>query len=1145
MKLFKQLKRSLLVDTAIVFGLTMILGSATVYADDTDIYIAGGGPIADEPLVMFVLDWRANLASVQCNGNNDVQLVTNCGYDATFVSTYLTAADKADGTITYFELLRGVLRQSMAPLDGVKIGFMINHDNNCVGNPTAGPTKTGCSNGAYVMQGFRSIDSTDSNGNKAAFHSMMASIPAPLGVASHQFQGKELYFEMFRYLTGQGIYNGHLGWQDYANSTSTDNLDGTNGPEAPDYSAISWDTTIESAGTRYITPLLPSMICSKIFVINIVFQTSQQEDDSDSAITDTKANGGMDSVVLSGPSNNFNTVINWMYNNDLADGSIPMTVDAAGSTTNIDIDGKQNVISYFLTNSPNLTTNGYASAGGTGNAIELSTDPQEMANTITNIFNQILSVSTTFVSASVPVNVFNRAEFLDDVYMALFEAEENGFPTWIGNLKKLKLQNDASGQLFIGDATGAPAFAADGRINFDALTYWTDPAGADVIAFDDTKGEISGADGRSVNRGGAGQQVIGFLTGSVGTSNSDLDARQVFTEPASYTNGTATNFMALDATTANASSLWSAMNATGVTSSGTTLNNSTWSASSNYASATAAEQATALNMISWARGIDVMDQDIDGSITDTRPWLLSDPIHSRPLTINYGITSTGYTATNPDVRVVVTGNDGFVHMLNNTTNTGTESGAETWSFIPRYNLRLLNRLMTNTAGSPLHPYGVDGAPTVYADDANGDGSLIAADGDKVYLYFGMRRGGRYYYAMDVSDPDQPKILWSISDNDADFSELGLTFSKPQLIKLNYDGNISKPALIFGGGYDTNKDTRSNNTGTDDSRGNAIFIVDAENGSLIWKATLGGSISSSTTEFTHPILRNSIAANITAIDTDGNGAADRFYIGDTAGVVWRGDINTDDRNDWKLQLFAVVGRYYSNNKRHDRRFFHSIDVVQSRDANGAFDAVIVGTGDRPNPLDRNIGTNITENWFYMFKDRQVLSGGTLPGIYSHASVADLSDNCMQEFGLTCSTTQLSRLQSYGWKIRLEQAEGEKVLSRPITLNGIILFTSYMPPSGTGSNSCGPDEGSGLTYALNLQDATAVIDNNLSNSVTGASGEVIELQASDRFRDAGAGIPADVIAIRKGGSLHAITPGDNYTTPIKTNSGYKTFWYVEGE
>jgi type IV pilus assembly protein PilY1 len=398
--------------------------------------------------------------------------------------------------------------------------------------------------------------------------------------------------------------------------------------------------------------------------------------------------------------------------------------------------------------------------------------------------------------------------------------------------------------------------------------------------------------------------------------------------------------------------------------------------------------------------------------------------------------------------------------------------------------------------------------------------------------------------MDISDPDQPKILWSISDNDTDFSELGLTFSKPQVVKVNYDGNTSKPALIFGGGYDTNKDTRSNSSGSDDSRGNAIFIIDAEDGSLIWKATKG-ALSASTTEFTHPNLDDSIPSDVTAVDTDGNGAVDRFYVGDTGGNIWRGDINTLDRNDWKLQQFAQIGRHYNNSKSNDRRFFHAIDVVQSRDAVGAFDAVIVGSGDRANPLDTSVGANVPDNWFYMFKDRQIASGATLVSVFDHDTVADLSDNCMQEFGLTCSGTQTTKLETYGWKIKLEQAVGEKSLSRPITLNGYIFFTSYKPPTGSGSGACGPDEGSGLTYTLNLQDATAVLNNNLSNSVSTPTGDVLILQAEDRFSDAGAGIPADVIAIRKNGGLHAITPGDNYTTPIDTNAGYKTFWYVEGD
>ena len=64
----------------------------------------------------------------------------------------------------------------------------------------------------------------DTNGAKAAFHDFLSKIPVPAGNASHKYQGAELFFEMYRYLTGQGIWNGHVGYSDYL-STDTKNLD--------------------------------------------------------------------------------------------------------------------------------------------------------------------------------------------------------------------------------------------------------------------------------------------------------------------------------------------------------------------------------------------------------------------------------------------------------------------------------------------------------------------------------------------------------------------------------------------------------------------------------------------------------------------------------------------------------------------------------------------------------------------------------------------------------------------------------------------------------------------------------------------------------------------------------------------------------
>jgi len=1135
--------------------------SGSVRADDTDIYVNPNSASGSEPMVMFALDLRANLTSTICNsfssGDSDATIAANCGWDTTFVS-YLTTTDKSDGVIDLFELLRASLKWAMDGLDGIKVGIMLPHANTC---GSAGPSAGTCSNGGYILYGFHSI-TADATGdaNKALFFDKLAKLPAIQGTVAEPYQPAEMYFEFFRYLTGQGIYNAHLGWNDLGYSGSpTVNLDGYDNSsptpllvkQTPDNSYVAWDTGIEdSTHTKYITPLDTSMTCAKIFVVNVAFGVTNSDGDSNSAISDTKNNGGMDNLNLSGlgKNANFGAVLNWMYKNDIADGTYGTAPDVTGT---------QNVTSFFLTDKVNTTTNAWAAAGGTGNATELGSDPSALRDKLKNIFSQILSVSTTFVSASVPVNVFNRADYLDDVYLALFEAEENANPHWIGNLKKLKLQQDATGAWYIGDVNGNPAFGADGRINYNALTYWTDPNGTDVQTADPKKNEIAGYDGRSINRGGAGQQINGFLSGSPGLANSDSGARQIFTEPASYTNGSATALMALDATATNASSLWPDLNALGVYASGSVYNSYAWSTYSTYtdaANAGSPDTTEALNILKWARGIDVKDEDGDTDTTDVRPWLMSDPIHSRPLTINYGITGSGYSESNPDVRIVIAGNDGFLHMVQNTDSSGAESGKENWAFIPRYSLRILDRLMNNVSYSKiLHPYGVDGTPVLYTHDANGDGNIIkgscsptdTTDCDKAYMYFGMRRGGRNYYAMDITDPNNPKILWSISNTDANFSELGLTFSNPKVAQISYDTNKNVPVLVFGGGYDTNKDTRSNSLGSSDSMGNAVYIVDALNGSLIWKATgcasscTTGSVSS--TKFQNSQMQDSIPSEVTALDSDGDGNIDRIYVGDTGGQVWRLDVAGTDRSQWKSRVLASVGRHALSNKTNDRRFFHALDVVQTLDANGPYDAVIGGTGDRANPLDIGVGNNVPENWFYMFKDRDTVSGPSTykTPLYTQGSMTDVSSDCLDTNN--CSTApDLTN----GWMFKLAQATGEKDLSRPITIFGVIYFTTYLPPVSSTSGSCEPSEGKGSQYAVNLQDATAAFNWDQTNTTNG-TGTVNEMGATDRYMSAGIGIPADVIAIRKSGEIQTLAPGDNYAHKRGKNNGTKTFWYTDGE
>ncbi len=1043
--------------TAMLAMLVTTVGSAR--ADDTDIYMNPGAglPAGSEPMVMFSLDYRPNLGSTACNGGECDTLIAE-GYMP------------LQASYTFFDVLKGALRKVFDPLEGVRVGLMLNHNNN---NNCEGFGRTLCSNGGYIAMGFDSFVAGDANGAKARFHNLLASLPTPQGNMSHAYQGKELFFEFFRYLTGQGVYNAHNGYTDYATSNK-DNLD-------IDHPAIAWDEAIETGPKNrpdYVSPISPDGACSKIYTVNFMFQVSNQEDDSDVAIEEPVSMGGFGS-----PQREFPDVVQYLYDADLANGSYGVAPD---------LEDKQNVVSFFIVDGTkiNTTTRSYARAGGTGVPLALSENPDELVATLQEIFKQILSVSTTFVAASVPVNVFNRAEITDNVYIALFQVDGQARPSWVGNVKKLKLvgANDSTADSILVDATGTPAIAADGRIRFDALTSWTIPAAlppADVDA-----GEVEGRDGRVVARGGAGQRIPGYLAGNPQEVNG-FGGRRILYDRTSTQLGN----LNVDLTTAA-------------------------SLVSDFGVSTAAEAAS---MIAFARGLDVDDLDGDGELLEPRAWLFGDALHSRPLPINYGNVG-GYTDPgNPAIYLAVATNDGMLRMIRNTRMGGAESGEEIWAFMPRKAMAAQKILRANGTGMK-HPYTVDGAPVAYIEDRNHDGSIVSSDGDRVFLYVGMRRGGKAYYAFDVTDPENPQLKWTI-EKSGDFAELGYTFSNPRVGLIATAGG-PKPVVMFAGGYDLNKDTRGV-VGSDDSEGNAIYVVDADTGQLVWKARRGSGGSARV--FEHPELKDSIPSTLATGDTNGDGLTDRIYVGDTGGNVWRADIQGADTSKWSLTLLAALGRHGAGavGIASDRRFFHRPDIVPSKDSDGLFDGVVIGSGNRPNPLDKSGGSI---NYAFMIKDRRTSAGSGVDQALQLAQLGDVTSNCLQSS--TPCTIDLSK----GWRLMLEDP-GEKVLSTPLTVVGKTFFTTYLPRSGTGATACSPSEGGGRLYAVSFQDATSVI--NYDTSDDDASNPDVATTRSDRSVELQSmGIPAEVVSVPPNKILRPDLQIDNIDAPTR----WRTFWYL---
>jgi type IV pilus assembly protein PilY1 len=1172
------------------------LAGGSIHADDTDLYLDTTPSGQSPPLVMFSIDYRPNnLSSTVC------QDLAVCE-DLLIQPGYMPVQDE----YTFFDLIRGAMNAVLDQVGGIRIGLMLNHAQG-TGNSCTGPQPPGtqCTNGGYIAMGFRGIPGPQDDGfvsctpfkgsganltlaqalesdtfaacddGRAYFLRKMWNLPLNAvdgtGSISHSYQGKELFLELYRYLRGGPILNGHNGWEsydrsnpfysetdgspvdylneygeplppgpahpndwnldedprhaDYEFATGINVLDGTEeyildsdgfgqvveGPDA----RIAWDDTPapesnaveDAAGINYISPLVEEDVCTKLYSVNLMFQVSNQEDDSDQVLVDDgiipprkKGRGAATST--------FPDVISYMNDNDLAPG----------------VAGDQLMTSYFLGADPfykNLTMEKYASAGGTPAPLPLSESPEELIAILTRVLNEILSVSTTFVAASIPVNSFNRAEVLDQVVLALFQPNPNpADPYWFGNVKKLRLEGlGGTGIPRLVDVTGQPAIATDGRIANTALTFWTNDAYPDVLEADPDASEISGLDGRSVTRGGAGHKTPGFPDDTVGSPKSTNGVgRQVIYDGV-----------------ISGKSLMLPLNANSETAADTAADFSRARVAAGQPQLT---EAQTLKVIQAARGLDVYDDrpnDPDPVYDEAQPWIFGSALHSRPLLINYGARD-GHDLQNPLIYVAVGTNDGMFRFIRNTLpdvsagQKGIGHGREAWAFMPRATMNATEQTVRNEAdmlpgaswnNAPNPPYGVDGSPVSYILDENGNGTV---DGnDKAYVFFGLRRGGRNYYGLDVTNPENPELMWVIEGGQSPYENLGMTFSTPSVADV-YDKSGNKvPGLVFGGGFDPAYDKWG--TPAVANYGNSVYVVNALTGELIHEFD----------QDSHPDFLDPVPSPVAAVDLAlSDGVFDRAYVGDLGGNVWRFNIpgnpeRAKDDANWSMRLIASVGRRSTDGS--DRRFFHRPDVVKSEDSAGPYDAIVIGTGNRAEPKD-GVPTG-ADNYTYMFKDRDVSEVEPIPEVIlpiQHDSTG-LQDITACTIGGTpaCTAPDLS----LGWKLGLT-ASREKSLSTPLTIGGVVFFTTFIPPGTVAETGvCTPPEGSGRLYRVSLQTGNPLVNLDLpiDEQDPGSPDQRFDLLDS-------AGIPAEVVAIPP----NRILRPDLRVEPVPLSTRWRTFWHL---
>ena len=379
------------------------------------------------------------------------------------------------------------------------------------------------------------------------------------------------------------------------------------------------------------------------------------------------------------------------------------------------------------------------------------------------------------------------------------------------------------------------------------------------------------------------------------------------------------------------------------------------------------------NIINYIRGDDT---DEGTTYRDRDGWKLGDIAYSAPTIVGppaYYYTENNYPTfkennSNREKMVYVGANDGMLHAFK------LSDGSELWAYIPS---NLWEKLEHLADPEYCHEYFVDLPPKVV--------DIYDGSNWKTVLIGGERGGGNTYFALDITDPDNPLILWELTDQD-----LGETWSIPATGKVNIGGSDKWVAFV-GSGFENN-----------DTKG-YLFVIDINTGAILWSLKLSDDTDNCLT-------------SPTAVDTNENGYIDTVYTGDLKGKIWKFDVSDTNIANWSGSLL-----------------FHAVDgggsgqpitarPVVSFDLN-LNPVIYFGTGKFYNDTDK---TTTQQQGFYGIIDD---GSGTI-------AKADLVDQTTTIHPLTTDDK--------GWYINLSvSSPSERVICEATVVAGVVLFTSFIP------------------------------------------------------------------------------------------------------
>lgn len=572
--------------------------------------------------------------------------------------------------------------------------------------------------------------------------------------------------------------------------------------------------------------------------------------------------------------------------------------------------------------------------------------------------------------------------------------------------------------------------------------------------------------------------------------------------------------------------------------------------------------------------------------SETHVWKLGDIIYSTPSSVgrpmeNYDMLYNDVTYysffkkyLNRRIVAYVGVNDGMLHALNggffsernhqyctgapdssgNCTSGSYSLGQELWGFIPR---GLLPHLKWLTDPAYSHVYYVDLKPKI-TDVKIFDSSTVHPSGWGTILIGGYRYGGKdiswtsgvssysaspEYFALDITEPLNPRLLWTFSAPD-----LGLSMSYPSVAKVG-----DKWFAIFGSGptnYEADSDLTSYQNGN-------IFVLQLSGGSdgvintwtensNFWKMPTGNA-----TAF--------MASPIT-VDVDMDFNVDVMYIGESykQGGSWNGLMHrittlngTDSTPPWSLSTLANINNIAGSNDISKK--------ITSAPSTALDDQINLwtyfGTGQFLGLDDRN---QTDTGAFYAIKDKcwNGSCSDSYTGLMDVSAAVVKTDESVTGVNACAAATGTGNWSDLvkaantcdGWAMYFRNLgestdflgntlhhNGERMFTKPMVTGGLVAFGSYVP--GTGCDYLGESN----AYAVYYKTGTAYSHYLFTEQgdMTSPSAEVA------RTINLGEGMPSSpsgqkekdgTVQVFFQNSTGRIIPAEN-TTPISIKSSLK--------